>query len=116
MLRKKNKYSENLPVIEEDMLGIGQSTDFSKSLREMFSEENLKMKSDLSSKQIAKLNIIKEWSEYYDIEILRRLYSRFIALRVSKLRKGRDEAVKMTQQIISMKRIENMENMLRGQK
>lgn len=109
-----NKYKESMPVIEEDMFGIGQSTDFSKSLKEMFSDENIKMKTDLTSKQICKLNIIREWSSYYDIPLLEHLYHRFIALRVSKDRKGRVEAVTMTQQIMQLKRLEAYEKMVSG--
>jgi len=110
----KNTYKEAMPVIEDDMFGIGQSTDFSKSLKEMFSKDNIKMKTDLTPKQICKLNIIREWSDYYDIPLLKHLYNRFISLRVSKDRKGRGEAVSMTQQIVSLKRLEAYENMARG--
>jgi len=113
-MSKKNKYTESMPVIEEDMFGIGQSTDFSKSLKEMFSEENIKMKTDLTPKQICKLNIIREWAEYYDIPLLTHLYNRFIALRVSKDRQGRHEAVTMTQQIMQLKRLEAYEQMIKG--
>lgn len=110
----KKKYKESMPVIEEDMFGVGQSTDFSKSLKEMFSEDNIKMKTDLTPKQICKLNIIREWADYYDIPLLEHLYQRFIALRVSKERKGRTEAVNMTQQIMQLKRLEAYENMIKG--
>lgn len=112
MSKNKNKYSDSVPVIEDDMFGLGQSTDFSKSLKEMFSGENIKMKTDLSPKQICKLNIIREWSEYYDIPLLKNLYTRFISLRVSKDRQGRNEAVTMTQQIMQLKRLEAFENMV----
>lgn len=113
-MSRKKKYQDSMPVIEDDMFGIGQSTDFSKSLKEMFSEENIKMKTDLTPKQICKLNVIREWSEYYDIPLLKHLYHRFIALRVSKDRQGRTEAVNMTQQIMQLKRLEAFENSIKG--
>jgi len=104
--KQKKQYQESMPIIKDDLFGIGESSDFSKIVEEMFDENNVKMKSDLSSKQICKLNISKQIAEYYDIPLLKEMYYRFIALRVSKNRQGRAEAVNMTQQILAMKRIE----------
>jgi len=114
---KKEKYQEPLlPVIEEDLFATGSKTDFSKSLEVMYNDENPEKKTDLSPKQIAKLNQIKEMGDYYDIPILIELYDRFIALRVSKARKGRTEGVSMTQQIAQFKRLEALERMEGGRK
>lgn len=107
--------TKDSPVIEEDLISLGTSTDFSKIVDEMFDEDsNLKLKTDLSAKQICKLNIIKQMAEYYNIPLLEELYHRFIALRVSKDRKGRTEGVTMTQQILGLKRLEAMESIERG--
>jgi len=110
---KKVKYG-SMPVIQDDLFGLGSETDFSKSLKEMFSDENVEKKTELSAKQICKLNIIREMAEYYDVPLLREMYNRYIALRVSLKRKGRTEGVTMTQQLVSMKRIEAMEKQLEG--
>lgn len=115
--KKKQEYKEPvLPVIEEDLFTTGSKTDFSKSLEVMFNDENPEKKTDLSSKQIAKLNQIKEMGDYYDIPLLVELYDRFISLRVSKSRKGRTEGVTMTQQIAQFKRLEALERMEGGRK
>lgn len=110
--KQKNNYNEPvLPVIEEDLFSTGSKTDFSKSLEVMYNDENPEKKTDLSPKQIAKLNQIKQMGEYYDIPLLIDLYDRFIALRVSKSRKGRTEGVSMTQQIAQFKRLEALESL-----
>jgi len=111
--KNKSKYQEQMPVIEDDIIGIGTSTDFSKVIEKLYSDENVKMKTDLSSKQICKLNIIRQMAEYYDVDLLKELYHRFISLRVSLQRKGRKEAVSMTQQIMSLKSLEAREKFLR---
>ena len=114
--KDKNEYEQTMPVIEDDLLGIGQSSDFSKAIKEMFSgdEPTLAMKSELTDKQICNLNISKQMADTYDVELLKLMYYRFLALRVSKARKGRKEAVDMTRGIFSMKRLEALENSLKG--
>jgi len=102
-----------MPIIQEDLFGTGDSTDFSKIVEEMYNDQNVKMKTDLSAKQICKLNIIKEIANYYNVDLLKEMYYRFIALRVSLTRKGRVEAVKMTQQILAMKRLEMADKMIK---
>jgi hypothetical protein len=106
-----------MPVIEEDIFGLGKATDFSKAISEMFSGDikNLRMKTDLSPRQICNLNVSKQMADTYDVPLLKALYYRFLGLRVSKERKGRVEAVSMTQSILQMKRLEMIENQLEGQ-
>lgn len=111
---KNNKYTQSMPIIQDDLFGIGHTSDFSKALEKMFTDdETLKLKTDLTPKQICKLNIIKQMANYYNVPLLKEMYYRFIALRVSKERKGRKEAVDMTQQIISLKRLEGIEKMVK---
>ena len=115
--KKQAEYQEPvLPIIEEDMFTTGSKTDFSKSLEVMYNNENPEKKTDLNPKQIAKLNQIREMGEFYDIPLLNNLYDRFISLRVSKGRKGREEGVKMTQQIAQFKRLEALERLESGKK
>ena len=113
--KKQNKedYQNQMPVIQDDMFTLGSSSDFSKIVEEMFDEENVKMKSDLNARQICKLNLVKQMAEYYDVELLKQLYWRFIALRVSLARKGRVEAVSMTQQIMGLKSLEMREKLVK---
>lgn len=96
----KNKKQE-APVILDDMFGVGSSTDFTKSLETMFNDESIERKTDLTSRQICKLNLIKQMADFYyeenDENPLEEMYIRFISLRVSKERKGRTEGVQMTQ-------------------
>jgi len=114
--KKKEKYDPILPVIEEDMLGVGDKTDFSKSLEVMFNDEEVEKKTDLSPRQISKLNIIRQMAEEYGIDLLMEMYERFIALRVSNGRKGRVEGVTMTQQIAQFKRLEALERLEQSRK
>lgn len=107
----------NVPVVDDDTFMVGSSTDFSKSIDLMFNAENLGKKTDLTAKDIAKLTQIYQMADEYEIPLLKKMADRFLALRVSLKRKGRNEAVQMTQQISTMKRLEALEeNMDRGRK
>lgn len=99
-----------MPVIQDEVFGIGSDTDFSKSLKVLYDEENEVKKTDLSAKQICKINILWAMAVEYECELLRDMCISFIRLRVSKDRKGRAEAVNMTQQLNMFKRIEALES------
>jgi len=120
MLRKKKKNKKEtidvLPVIEDDIFSTTDKSDFSKSLEVMFNDDNEEKKSDLTSKQISKLNKIAQMADYYDSPLLLALYERFVRLRVSKAREGRKEGVTMTQQIAQFKRLEALERLERSRK
>lgn len=103
-----------MPIIEDDVIGVGSVTDFSKSLKVLFNDDNINKKSDLKPKQICKLNILYEMAKEYQVPLLVGMCNRFIELRVSKDRKGRGEAVSMTQQISVLKRLEAMESQMHG--
>lgn len=110
-MERKEKHKEALPVIKEDIFTTSSSTDFSKMAEKLYNvEENLELISDLTPRQINSLNKIKQMGIEYGLEILNELYWRFLMLRVSKKRDGRKEGVGMTQQIISLKRLESIEN------
>jgi len=109
--------AKNIPVIDDDTFMVGSSTDFSKSIDLMFNAENLAKKTDLDAKAIAKLTQLYQMAAEYEIPLITSMCDKFIALRVSLKRKGRGEAVQMTQQISTMKRLEALEeNMGRGRK
>jgi len=97
------------PVIDDDTFMVGSSTDFSKSIDLMFNEENINKKTDLNARDIAKLTQIYQMASEYEIPLLKQMADNFLALRVSLKRKGRNEAVQMTQQISTMKRLEALE-------
>ena len=112
---KKNKQNiQAVPVIDEDVFTTSSASDFSKSVALLFDEQNLAKKTDLRAKDIAKLTQIYEMSEEYDIPLLKEMADKFIELRVSLKRKGRNEAVQMTQQISTMKRLEALEEQSRS--
>lgn len=108
----KVDYKTKMPIIAEDLIGIGSSTDFSKMTEKMYSPDQIKMTSDLSEKSIAKLNILYAMAKEYDIPMLFNMCELFIELRVSKERQGRSEAVSMAQAILGMKRLDFMEKEL----
>jgi len=112
--KEKQVKINTMPIIEDDVIGIGSATDFSKSLKVLFDDENINKKSDLKPKQICKLNILYQFGDEYEVPLLTCMCDRFVELRVSKDRKGRVEAVNMTQQLGMFKRIEAMENQLSG--
>lgn len=102
-----------LPVIAENTFTTTSDSDFNKAMETMFSPEDLELKTDLSAKQISKLTKLYHIAVFYDNELLIGMYNTFIALNVSKKRKGRTEGVNMTQQIMHLKRLENYENIIR---
>lgn len=102
--------SKQIPVIDDDTFMVGNTTDFSKSIGLMFNSENIGKKTDLDAKAIAKLTQLYTMAIHYEIPLLKDMCNKFVELRVSLKRKGRDEAVKMTQQISTMKRLEALED------
>lgn len=102
--------TQSIPIIDEDIFTTSSATDFSKSIDLMFNEKNLSKKTDLSARDIAKLTQIYQMAEEYEIPLLKDMADKFIELRVSLKRKGRGEAVQMTQQIAQMKRLEALEH------
>jgi hypothetical protein len=111
---KENTYKKQMPVIAEDLLGLSTSTDFSKITEKMFSEDQIRMITDLSEKSICKLLKLYAFSREYDIPMLEKMCDMFIELRVSKDRQGRGEAVSMAQAILGMKKLDAMEKMMEG--
>jgi hypothetical protein len=112
MVEDKKSYKKQMPVIIDDMFGLGSSSDFSKMTEKMYSPDQIKMTTDLSEKSIGKLVKLYAYSSAYDIPLLAYLCNTFIELRVSKDRKGRDEAVSMSSAILGMKRLEGIERMI----
>jgi hypothetical protein len=110
----KKEYKMQMPVIAEDLMGLGTSTDFSKMTEKMYSADQIKMTTDLDEKAICKLNLLYAMSSEYDIPMLANMCDLFIELRVSNGRKGRTEAVSMAQAILGMKRLDFMEKQLDG--
>jgi hypothetical protein len=111
---KKEKYSNNIPVIADDLIGLQSSSDFSKIITELFGDENIVMKTDLTARAISKLTQLWQMADYYGNKMLAEMCMRFIGLRISKDRKGRTEAVDMTQGIMALKRLEGIEKMIEG--
>lgn len=109
---EKTKLNQ-LPVISENTFTTESNSDFNRAMETLYSPEDLELKTDLSPKQISKLTQAYAIACYYENDILIGLYNSFIALRVSKSRKGRKEGVSMTQQIMHLKRLENYENIVR---
>lgn len=103
-----------IPVIDEDVFTTSSASDFSKSVSLLFDEQNLAKKTDLNARDIAKLTQIYQMAEEYDVPLLKQMADKFIELRVSLKRKGRGEAVQMTQQISQMKRLEALEEGMKG--
>lgn len=112
MKENKSVYKNQMPVIADDLLGLTSSTDFSKITEKMYSEDQIKMTTDLSSKSIYKLNLLYAMAEEYDLPMLSSLCDTFIQLRVSHDRMGRKEAVSMAQAILGMKKLDAMEKMI----
>ena len=111
---KKKKYSESIPVIDDEIFTTDSKSDYSKSIDLMFNDIDFTKKSDLSSRQINKLTKLYQMAEEYEMPMLKEMCDKFIALRVSHARKGRKEAVQMTQQISTMKRLEALEETMKG--
>lgn len=111
---KVSAYKNQMPIIAEDLIGLSSSTDFSKMTEKMFSNDQIKMTTDLSQKSIYKLNLLYAMAEEYDLPMLEHMCNVFIELRVSTDRKGRTEAVNMAQAILGMKKLDAMERMIEG--
>lgn len=101
-----------MPVVIEDMFALQNSTDFSKMTEKMYSSDNIDMTTDLTAKAICKLNILYAFAREYDIPLLQNMCDKYILLRVSNERKGREEAVNMSSAILGMKRLEGIERMI----
>ena len=114
MVESVNKYKAQMPVIADDIIGLSSSTDFSKMTEKMYSEEQIKMTTDLTTKSIYKLNILYAMAKEYELPMLENMCETFIQLRVSNERKGRTEAVNMAQAILGMKKLDAMERMIEG--
>jgi hypothetical protein len=112
MVENKSPYKNQMPVIADDLIGLSSSTDFSKMTEKMYSEDQIKMTTDLSPKSIYKLNLLYAMADEYDLPMLRQMCDTFIQLRVSNERKGRTEAVSMAQAILGMKKLDAMERMI----
>lgn len=110
-MTEKNSYNQQMPVIAEDLIGIGSSTDFSKITEKMFSEDQIAMTTDLEGKDVCKLTVLFGMADEYELPMLRTLCEKFIALRVSKGRKGRTEGVSMAQAILGLKKLDMMEKL-----
>jgi hypothetical protein len=115
MVEEKKSYKKQMPVIIDDMFGLGSSSDFSKMTEKMYSPDQIKMTTDLSEKSIGKLVKLYAYAEAYEVPLIEHLCNIFIELRVSKDRQGRDEAVSMSSAILGMKRLEGIERMIEGQ-
>ena len=105
---------ESMPVIKDQIYGVGNDTDFSKAIELIFNDDELLKKTDLNSKQIVKLNTCLGMAKEYESDTLADLCLTFIKLRISNSRKGRKEAVTMTQQLSMMKRLEGIEQSLKN--
>jgi hypothetical protein len=103
------KYKQQMPIIAEDLIGIGTSTDFSKLTEKLYSIDQIDMTSDLSGKDICKLTILYGMAVEYELPMLAELCEKFITLRVSMNRKGRDEGVNMATAILGLKKLDLME-------
>ncbi len=84
------------PVTKADNLELVLSetkNDESKDLQELFSNDNIEKKTDLSAKQVMALSKAKTFADRYKNEPLDDFINRFVVYAVSKERKGRKEFV-----------------------
>ena len=102
-----NTYSEavesllnNEPEIQEvetadnlELVLAETKQDESKDLQELFSNENIEKKTDLSAKQVMALAKAKTFADRYKNKPLDDFINRFVTYAVSKERKGRKEFV-----------------------
>jgi hypothetical protein len=112
MNSNKQDYKKSIPIIADDLFGLSNSTDFSKMADKLYSENQIKMITELTGKQISKITRLYALAKQYDVPMLKEMCDTFIELRVSKDREGRKEAVNMAQAIIGMKRLDALEKMI----
>jgi len=75
------------------------SPDLKYAMEEIFSNDNLEMKTDLTQKQINAMTKGLLFAKEFKNNLMRDLVNKMMRLLVSKGRKGRAEFIQMTQQI-----------------
>lgn len=88
----KERLPENPDSIEL-VLSEAEREDTGKELQELFNNENIEKKADISARQVMAIAKAKTFADRYDNKVLDDFISRYVIYSVSKERKGRKEFV-----------------------
>lgn len=90
--KDKNEYAKNkVSAVEQDIELIEQKETIDKSFRELMNDTNLLKSTDLTTKEIKKLNIIYTYAKKFGFNNLVDLVENFMRMKISHNRKGRIE-------------------------
>jgi len=89
-----------MSVVDDLLKGVEQKSEFDKVVKELTSDENLLLKTELSKREINKLALLLTISKKYKFDFLEDLIILIMKMRVSIGRKGRKEIVEIAKGII----------------
>lgn len=95
----KEKFNPNktIQVIDLDLQDLSKSTDVDKAISQLTNIENLPTKTEISKNEERKLSIILSYADKYGFKELSDVVNKFLELRISLKRQGRNEIVKIFQ-------------------
>lgn len=89
---EKERLPEN-PDSVELVLSEAKNDESGKDLQELFSNDNIEKKADISARQVMAISKAKTFADRYDNKVLDDFITRYVIYSVSKERKGRKEFV-----------------------